>query len=273
MKPLRLLALALAAGLTTASAASAVSMLDWNMAPIWNPGDLVHTYSFPTDSVDVTIRVSATGSGTGTFTSWNGFPPETFPCTSLMTPYRDGSPAPSTYPSHRFGTKLDLGVVFDPGASNNRSVLIRINFTNLGTGELGPAKAVSTLKFEISDIDWSGNGTDCVTGLAQGFRQDQVVITANSGAVNPALTAAAPGTATFTISPANTATAILNQASNTDDNGTVMVNFGASMVTDVLITYNEAAYNLNTNNNPGYRGIGLLGLTMFPVELMEFSIE
>lgn len=268
--PRSLCTLFVAAGIAIAPAASAMSMLDWS-AVTWNPGDLVHTYSFPADGVDVTIRISATGSGTGTFSAWNGFPPETFPCTALATPYKDGSPAPMTYPSDRFGTKLDLGVVFDPGASNNRSVLVQIKFTNLGTGEAGPAKAVSTLKFEISDIDWSGNGTDCVTGLAQGFRQDQVVITANSGTVNPALMAAS-GTPTFSIS-GNTATATLNLASNTDDNGTLQVNFGASMVTDVLITYNEAAYNLNTNNNPGYRGIGILGLTMFPVELTDFTVE
>lgn len=62
-------------------------------------------------------------------------------------------------------------------------------------------------------------------------------------------------------------------ASNADDNGSVMVEFGPTFVTDVLVTYNEAAYPLANNNNPGFRGIGLFGNTVLPVELIEFTIE
>ncbi len=132
------------------------------------------------------------------------------PC-GLATPNKDGAPSPATYPSNRFGTKLDLGVVFDPGANSNQSVLIAIKFTNGGTGAGGPLKPVAT-------------------GLQ----------------------------------------------SNLDDNGSLSVDFGTSFVTDVLITYNEAAFDNvgpNFNTNPGYRGIAILGLAMLPVELINFSVE
>lgn len=284
--PRTLLALAVAAGLATASAASAVTLLDWS-AVTWNPGDLTRTYTFgPPENVDVTITVSTTAAGpgpAGTFTNYDGVS-ITPPC-GLATPNKDGAPSPATYPSDRFGTKLDLGVVFDPGANSNQSVLIAIKFTDAGSGAGGPLKPVATFKFEISDIDWSGGGNDCFQPVIQGWRRDQVVITAANSAtpvtaftLTPLVATSPPRT--FLISPFNTATAVGDASSglqsNTDDNGSLVVDFGSSLVTDVLITYNEAAFNdvgPVFNTNPGFRGIAILGVAMFPVGLTEFTIE
>lgn len=284
--PRAFIALAVAAGFATAPAAFAVTLLDWSTVT-WNPGDLTRTYTFgPPENVDVTITVSTTAPGpgpAGTFTNYDGVS-ITPPC-SLATPNKDGTPSPGTYPSNRFGTKLDLGVVFDPGANSNQSVLIAIKFTDVGTGAGGPLKPVATFKFEISDIDWSGGGNDCFQPVIQGWRRDQVVITAANNAtpvtaftLTPLVATSPP--ATFIISPFNTATAVgdMNTGlqSNGDDNGSLVVDFGASSVTDVLITYNEAAFK-NTepmiNANPGFRGIAILGLAMLPVGLTDFSIE
>src|SRR6185436_2069440 len=227
------------------------------------PGDTVHTYSLPTDGVDLTIRVTTTPLAPPppptppTFESWDGLS-TLAECHTVFSPNKDGAGDPS----NRFGTTRDLGIVFDPTASRDQSVLIDLTFTNLGTGANGPAKPVATFKFEISDIDYSPGGVDCFQNLGQGFRRDQVVITANNGATPVTAFSLAPllpanPAQTFVIDSANSATAILGQQSSAttlDDNGTLVVDFGSSFVTGVRITYNEAGYNLNTNNNPGYRG-------------------
>ncbi len=301
--PLDIPTLILAAGLASASAASATSLLDWSTVS-WDPGDMTRTYTLIQDDVDVTITVSTTPSApglpAGTFLTYSGIgPAQPTPCNTVASPNKDGAPAPGTYPSDRFGTKLDLGIAFDPAANNNQSVLIRLKFTNAGSGPTGPPKPVGTLKFEISDIDWSQAGTDCVTGLAtEAWRADQVVITAeNTGTPVTAFTLIPLDSVlkTFTINPYNVATANGNRFGGSpsgtpsvgNDLGTVVVDFGASLVTDVLISYNESAFGQLcdpsapqgcagtplVNVDPGYRGIGLFGLTTFPVELMDFTIE
>lgn len=279
--------LVLVGGLVFVPVASAMSTMDWSLLP-WAPGDRVHTYSLPADGVDLTIRISTTvpgpGPGIGTFASWDGISVPTS-CVSVVAPNKDGTSAPGTHPTDRFGTHLDLGIVFDPAANSDQSVLIDLKFTDLGSGENGPAKAVATFKFEISDIDWSRGGNDCFQPEIQGWRKDQVVITGNDGA-NPVtaftLTPLVAGAdRTFDIGPSNVATAkgsaTGGSESNTDDNGTLVVDFGPTFVTDVRITYNEAGFSNSgavPNNNPGYRGIGILGgTTSLPVELMEFTIE
>ena len=274
------------AGIVLASGASAMTTLDWSTLP-WSPGDRVHTYSLPADGVDLTIRVSVsplappTPPVPPTFESWDGL--SAFEdCDTVVSPNKDGSGDPS----NRFGTNRDLGIVYDPAASRDQSVYIDLKFTEIGTGENGPLKPVATFKFEISDIDWSPGGVDCLHNLGQGFRRDQVVITATHGGAPVtgfSLSALNPGNPTFTInSAARSATAIVGRESSEmvggvrslDDDGTLVVDFGSTFVTDVRITYNEAGYDLNTNNNPGYRGIGILGgTTSLPVELMEFTVE
>ncbi len=266
-----------------ASGASAMSTLDWSTLP-WSPGDMVHTYSFPADGVDLTIRVSTSPLGqppptiAPTFESWDGLSPFE-ECNPVVSPNKDGAGDPS----NRFGTQRDLGIVFDPTASRDQTVWIDLRFTELGTGENGPRKPVATFKFQVSDIDYSPGGVDCFQQLGQGFRRDQVVISATNGA-NPvtafdlsALIANNPA-GTFTIDQTTkSATAIFGQQSSVnslDDNGTLVVDFGPTFVTDVRISYNEAGYDLNTNNNPGYRGIGILGgTTSLPVTLTDFSVE
>ncbi len=292
MTSLGLLALTFAAGLSIASPAAAMTQLDWSNEVLfrWDAGELVRTYSLEADNVDLTISISASspnpGMGQGSFASWDGLsasPPGA--CVSVVSPNKDGAPAPSLYRTDRFGTGLDLGVVFDPAANSDQAVLINLKFTELHSGATGRAKAVATFKFEISDIDWSHGGNDCFQLAIQGWRRDQVVITANHGATSVPVSAftLSPkvGSPTFAIGPPNTATAIGNATSgaesNADDNGTLIVSFGATFVTEVQISYNEAGFSNSgviPNNNPGYRGIGILGgNTTLPVELMEFTIE
>jgi hypothetical protein len=293
MKQFGLPALTFVVMLTAASAASAMSMLDWSTVT-WNPGDLVHTYTLLPDNVDITISISSAAAGS--FTTWNGTGGPT--CT-VATPGKDGTGQSTNF----FGTLLDLGVIYDPnpGAAGSPPVLIDIKFTNGGSGAGGPLHPVATLKFEISDIDWSAPGSYtgvCNTGM-QGWRRDQIVVTAD----NNGSPVTAPGgftitpkvaqpTASVTVSPANTATAdgtseISGEATAPgSDNGSVVVAFGPSFVTHVLLTYNESAFGQpctvpvggtscvgGLNNDPGFRGIGLLAMTMEPVTLTNFAIE
>ncbi len=304
MKPFGLSAFMFVAMLGTAAAASAVgTMLDWT-GVTWNPGDLKRTYTL--GDADVTIEVSSLA--TGTFTTWNGTTgtgSTVTPCGAgpagccVATPGKDGTGQSTNF----FGTQLDLGVIFEPGsgdAGNLQPVLIKLKFTNAGSGEFGPLKPVDTLNFEISDIDWAGGGpysAPCTTLGSQGWRRDRVVVTAdNNGSPVTAFTitpkTAQPASAVI-VSPANTVTAegtadngagIGTAVTVGSDNGSVVVAFGASLVTDVLLTYSESAYGLacttvapgcvgGVNVDPGFRGIGVLGLTMRPVGLMEFTIE
>ncbi|HXU33561.1 MAG TPA: hypothetical protein VN851_23585 [Thermoanaerobaculia bacterium] len=260
------------------SAASAISPWDWSQHP-WPTGSLAQTYHLVEDGIDVTISVSTTTLENPipptlpTFASWDGLSPLAT-CTPVLSPNLDGAGSPS----NRFGTNLDLGIVYDPAASRDQSVLIDIKFTQLNSGPNGPAVAIPNFKFEISDVDWSAGGVECIRHTSQGFRRDQVVITAMNHGVEVTDFSLSPSPAntspTFLIEPYNVATAIVGSESNTDEKGTVVVNFSSTPVTDVTIIYNEAGYDLNTNNDPGYRGIGILGgMTSLPVELMDFSIE
>jgi hypothetical protein len=304
LKPFGPSALTLVALLGVASAASATSMLDWSTIT-WNPGDLVHTYTLMPDNVDITISISS--AAMGTFTTWNG---TNGPTCTVATPGKDGPPGPPTYSTNFFGPLLDLGVIYDPNPGGGAApVLIDIKFTNGGSGAGGPLHPVATLKFEISDIDWSSPGCYSTTGGCgvgsctgaglQGWRRDQVVVTAD----NNGTPVTAPGgftitpkvaqpTSSVTVGPANTATAdgtsesIGEATSSGSDNGSVVVAFGPSFVTHVLLTYNETAFGQpctvavsgpgcvgGANTDPGFRGIGILAMTMEPVTLTDFAIE
>jgi hypothetical protein len=294
--PLGLRSVILAAGLVSASAAFAATPLDWS-AVNWNPGDLKHTYTL--GDADITIEISS--QATGSFTVWNQTNGGPTGSTCLVaSPGKDG-PGQST---DFFGSQLDLGVIFEPEPpSGDMPVLIKIKFTNAGSGEFGPQKAVDSLKFEISDIDWAGGGpyTAPCNGLgSQGWRRDKVVISADDhGAAVTGFTimpkVSQPSSTVLVIAPD---TAIAEGSTQNDavfpapsfasapgsDNGTVMVDFGSSAVTNVLLVYSEAAFGQpcslvgpgcsgGIDVNPGFRGIGILGVTMRPVTLMEFTIE
>lgn len=267
--------------LTFASAASAMSPWDWSQHP-WPTGSPTQTYHLPADGIDLTIKVSTSPLDLPipptlpTFESWDGLSPFAT-CTSVISPNLDGA----GQTSNRFGGNLDLGIVFDPAASRNQSVWIDLKFTRLNSGPQGEPMAIPNFRFEISDIDWDAGGVDCIHHSGQGFRVDQVVITAmdnrpghGTPVTDLSLTLPAANLApTFVIS-GNMATATEGLQSNNDANGTVIVAFGPTPVSDVLITYNEAGFNATTNHDPGYRGIGILGgSTSLPVELMEFTVE
>ena len=209
----------------------ALSTLDWSdPGVVWNDGDLNNTYTI--GDVDVTIDISTTAQGFWQFQYNDG----------LLTPYEDGP----TGSADQFGSQHDLGIIFNPFSGQGQSpVLIDLKFTEAGSGAAGPAKAVTDLSFEISDIDFS-------IGFPEDDRIDQVVISSDAG--DPTLTAKTDP-AIFTIN-GNTATGIYGLNTQAPlDNGTVIVDFGSLSVADVLIIYNE----VSGNNDPLGRGIGVFG--------------
>jgi len=210
----------------------ALSTLDWSDPGIvWNDGDLANTYTI--GDVDVTINIFTNGIG-----AWQT---PAFPL--LIAPYEDGVGGSADL----FGSQLDLGVIFNPFPGYGQSpVLIDLKFTEAGSGVSGAARSVNNLSFEVSDIDYSSGD------YLDDFRIDQVVISSDVG--DPYLTAktASP---VFTIND-NTATGIYGLASQSPlDTGTVIVDFGVNLPTEVLITYNE----VSETYNPAGRGIGVFG--------------
>lgn len=253
----RLLAALLCGALLPAAAApahGATAELDWtDPLVVWPDGSLgPHTFPLTVSGVPsgVTATVSVTQplSTTGVFAG--------------VYPAEDCLGGCSV---NNFGPFHDLGVRFDPAAGTpvvTSPIVIEVSFST----------AVSQVRFEISDVDFSVAGFEA--GMSQDHRRDQVVITGtdfNNGSITPTLSYKTAPPNTFTIagnmatanctgveptcSPADTTAAQPQPTDNQNpDSGTVVVDFGGQLVTKVTITYNEAG----NGPNPASRGVAFL---------------
>jgi hypothetical protein len=246
--------------LLPAATPAAACVLDWaDAGVVWPSGTLgPHTFAMTGGGCPAGLTVTITvapGAGTlGSFTS--GGSGDVAPKEDCPTP---------TCSSNFFGSLHDLGIVFDPTTGGASPIEITATFS----------VPITTLVFEISDVDFS------IGGSGQDHRRDQVVITGNNGALIPALSfkTAAPrtfsiagntATANCTVSPEPTCNPATDTTAAPSDTGTVVVDFGAASVSTVRITYNEAG----NGANPANRGIGVFAsLTATPVELTGFTIE
>lgn len=240
--------------LAAAPAHGATAKLDWaDPLVVWPDGSLgPHTFPLTVDgaptSVTATVSVTQPVSTQGTFAG--GYPAED--CLGGCS-------------LNNFGSFHDLGVRFnpDPGTPVVTSpVVIEVSFS----------APVTALRFEISDIDFSVAGSEA--GMLQDHRRDQVVITGddfNNAGILPTLSYKTAPPNTFTIagnmatanctgvepscSPTDTTAAQPQPTNNPNpDSGSVVVDFGAQLVTKVTITYNEAG----NGPNPASRGVAFL---------------
>lgn len=271
--PLYLAGLLLGGALLPAplAATSPEILLKWGDPGVaWPDGSLGSQTFLMSNGVQATITV-AKGSGTA-----GGFSNTNQPAGSTTISPLEDCGSPGNCDSNAFGSAHDLAVAFDPAPSAafpagqvTSPIIITMTFTDAVTHT---PTALTNLKFEISDIDFSIGGSDS----GQSHRRDEIVVT--SDGEDPTLSFKTPGPHTFSISD-NKATAnctgvepTCSTADDTtvapSDSGTVVVDFSGKSVKAVTITYNEAG----TGNNPAFRGVGVFG-ELTPVELVSFTVD